>query len=93
MVVKRLEAAYGPKPHESITYFKTFSVSDFVQDYNSYKGNAYGLANTLEANRHFEALLPEQKSSEPFLHRPVYRTRPGCAAQPYQRRSGFQTSV
>ncbi|HCL83229.1 MAG TPA: phytoene desaturase, partial [Chitinophagaceae bacterium] len=26
---------------------KSYSVSDFVDDYHSYKGNAYGLANTL----------------------------------------------
>jgi phytoene desaturase len=46
-IVKRFEQHTGQTIHESITYLKTFSVSDFVQDYNSYKGNAYGLANTL----------------------------------------------
>jgi phytoene desaturase len=46
-IVKRFEQHTGQTIHESITYLKTFSVSDFVNDYNSYKGNAYGLANTL----------------------------------------------
>ena len=26
---------------------KSYCVNDFIDDYNSYKGNAYGLANTL----------------------------------------------
>jgi phytoene desaturase len=30
-----------------VIYKKTFSGSDFKSDYNAYKGNAYGLANTL----------------------------------------------
>lgn len=33
------------RPH--IIYKRTFSVSDFVSEYHSFKGNAYGLANTL----------------------------------------------
>lgn len=30
-----------------IEYQKSYCVSDFMQDYNAYQGNAYGLANTL----------------------------------------------
>ena len=30
-----------------IDYKKSYCVNDFVIDYNAYKGNAYGLANTL----------------------------------------------
>ena len=30
-----------------IDFKKSYCVSDFVRDYNAYKGNAYGLANTL----------------------------------------------
>ena len=43
----RLERHTGQKIAEAIIYKKTFSVSDFIHDYNSYKGNAYGLANVL----------------------------------------------
>lgn len=32
-------------PH--IQYSRSYCISDFVSDYNAYKGNAYGLANTL----------------------------------------------
>ena len=31
----------------SIVYKRSYCVNDFVSDYNSFKGNAYGLANTL----------------------------------------------
>jgi phytoene desaturase len=30
-----------------VVYKKSFSVNDFKEEYNSFKGNAYGLANTL----------------------------------------------
>lgn len=32
---------------EKIDYKKSYCVSDFIEDYNAYGGNAYGLANTL----------------------------------------------
>lgn len=45
--INRLEQRLGQavKPH--IVYSRSFSVSDFQRDYHSFKGNAYGLANTL----------------------------------------------
>lgn len=32
---------------ENIEYKKSYCINDFKEDYNAYKGNAYGLANTL----------------------------------------------
>ena len=46
-ILKRFEKYTGQVVKESIIYKKTYSVSNFVNDYNSFKGNAYGLANTL----------------------------------------------
>ena len=46
-IVKRFEDRIGEPISDSIVYKKSYSVSDFVSDYNSFKGNAYGLANTL----------------------------------------------
>src|SRR5690554_8069810 len=44
----RLEKLTGSEDLESkIVYKRSYCVSDFVQDYNAYQGNAYGLANTL----------------------------------------------
>lgn len=47
MLMKRLEEYTGFPIHEHIDYVKSYCVKDFETDYNSYKGNAYGLANTL----------------------------------------------
>lgn len=46
-ILKRFEQRIGEPIQQSIVYRKSYSVSDFVNDYNAFKGNAYGLANTL----------------------------------------------
>ncbi|MBP9704619.1 MAG: phytoene desaturase [Chitinophagales bacterium] len=47
-MIQRLEKHTGTSSLLSqIDYKKSYCVSDFIQDYNAYQGNAYGLANTL----------------------------------------------
>lgn len=46
-IVLRMEKHIGESITKHIVYKKTYAYTDFVNDYNSYKGNAYGLANTL----------------------------------------------
>ena len=46
-IVQRFEEKIGEKIIDNIIYKKSYSVSNFVHDYNSFRGNAYGLANTL----------------------------------------------
>jgi len=47
MVLNRIEKNFGESLRENIFYKRSYSINDFENDYNSYKGNAYGLANTL----------------------------------------------
>ena len=47
IVIDRIESITEQKIKESIIFKKSFCVNDFIDEYNSYKGNAYGLANTL----------------------------------------------
>jgi len=47
MVIDRMEQLTGQSIKSSIEYYKSFAYKDFVGEYNSFKGNAYGLANTL----------------------------------------------
>ena len=47
MVIDRLESLTDQTIRESILFTESFCVNDFVEQYNSYKGNAYGMANTL----------------------------------------------
>ena len=46
-IIARFENRTGQDIKRNIIYKKSYSVSNFVNDYNSFKGNAYGLANTL----------------------------------------------
>lgn len=46
-IVDRLERLTNQSVRNSIIFSESFCVNDFVKAYNSYKGNAYGLANTL----------------------------------------------
>lgn len=46
-VITRLEAFCGESISPHIVLKKSYAGSDFAADYNAYKGNAYGLANTL----------------------------------------------
>lgn len=43
----RLEKYVGHSLIKNVVYKKSYAVSDFKNDYNAFKGNAYGLANTL----------------------------------------------
>jgi phytoene desaturase len=47
IIISRFEKGIGEKIKEFILFKKTFGPNDFVHDYNAFKGNAYGLANTL----------------------------------------------
>jgi phytoene desaturase len=46
-ILVRLEKLTGQDVRKSIIFKKSFCVNDFIKEYNSYKGNAYGLANIL----------------------------------------------
>jgi phytoene desaturase len=47
IMMGRIEKYLGRSIRHLIDFKKSYSVSDFTRDYHSYKGNAYGLANTL----------------------------------------------
>lgn len=46
-IISRFEKITKQEVRNHIVYKKSFCVNDFISEYNSYKGNAYGLANTL----------------------------------------------
>ena len=54
IVIKRLESLTDQSIRDSIPFSESFCVNDFVAQYNSYKGNAYGMANTSIADRFFK---------------------------------------
>lgn len=65
-VMQRLELHTGQSLAGAIVFKKSFSVSDFIAEYNSYKGNAYGLANTLLQTAVFKPSCRSKKVSNLF---------------------------
>jgi len=47
LIMDRLERFSDIAIRQHLDYKQSYCINDFVADYNSYKGNAYGLANTL----------------------------------------------
>ncbi len=60
-IMERLQEKTQQNVRNLILFSQSYGVNDFVQDYHSYKGNAYGLANTL-LQTHF--LRPKLKSKK-----------------------------
>ena len=46
-IITRFEAVTQQSIKNNIIFKKSFCKNDFIEDYNAYKGNAYGMANTL----------------------------------------------
>ena len=61
IMMDRLCKYVGEDIRSNIVYKKSYSVSNFINDYNAYKGNAYGLANTLSQTA---ILKPKMKSKK-----------------------------
>ena len=47
MIMNRLEAYVGENVRDHIVFKRSYAHRDFISDYNAFRGNAYGLANTL----------------------------------------------
>lgn len=47
LIISRLEERLGFDVGDHIEFSRSYCINDFKEDYNSFKGNAYGLANTL----------------------------------------------
>ncbi|MCH8534552.1 MAG: phytoene desaturase [Flavobacteriaceae bacterium] len=46
-IMSRFNEITGINLRDKVIFKRSFCVNDFIDDYNSYKGNAYGMANTL----------------------------------------------
>ncbi|MEN9686189.1 MAG: phytoene desaturase [Bacteroidota bacterium] len=47
LILDRMEQYYGQPIRDAVIYQKSFAQKDFISEYHAFKGNAYGLANTL----------------------------------------------
>ena len=61
LVIDRMERKTGSEIRKHILYKKSFAYRDFISAFNAYKGNAYGLANTLRQTALFKPSLKSKK--------------------------------
>lgn len=66
LIMERLEDYTGVNIRMDIDYKKSYCVKDFNADYNSFKGNAYGLANTLMQTAHLKPSIKNKKVKNLF---------------------------
>jgi phytoene desaturase len=65
-VIERLELNTGQSIKEHIIYRRDYAYRDFVADYGAFKGNAYGLANTLKQTAILKPSLKSKKINNLF---------------------------
>lgn len=60
-IIARLETLTSQNIKNHIIFKESFCIKDFIKDYNSYKGNAYGMANTLMQTAFLRPKLKSKK--------------------------------
>ncbi|MFI1743482.1 phytoene desaturase family protein [Thalassobellus sediminis] len=66
-IINRFENLTSQNVKESIIFKESFCINDFIKDYNSYKGNAYGMANTLMQTAFLRPKLKSKKVKNLFF--------------------------
>ncbi|MEQ8424273.1 MAG: FAD-dependent oxidoreductase, partial [Cyclobacteriaceae bacterium] len=66
LVMSRLEKLTGQTIQDSVVYKRSYAHRDFKADYNSYKGNAYGLANTIRQTANLKPSILNKKVTNLF---------------------------
>ncbi|MES2590133.1 MAG: phytoene desaturase family protein [Bacteroidota bacterium] len=66
LMVLRIKKQFGINIKNHLEYKKSYCVKDFKMDYNSFKGNAYGLANTLNQTAIFKPKIINKKVKNLF---------------------------
>jgi phytoene desaturase len=61
IIINRFEKRTNQNVQKHIIFKESFCVNDFVSEYNSYKGNAYGMANTLMQTAFLRPKLKSKK--------------------------------
>ena len=78
-MIERLEEQTGESIRGHIIYKRSYGIENFKSDYNAFKGNAYGLANTL---RQTAFLKPKMKSNIKNVFYTGQLTTPGPGVPP-----------
>jgi phytoene desaturase len=66
IVVDRFEQMTGQSIRQNIVFKRSYAHNDFISDYNAFKGNAYGLANTLMQTANLKPSIVNKKINNLF---------------------------
>lgn len=66
-IIDRFENLTSQNVKNNIIFKESFCINDFIKDYNSYKGNAYGMANTLMQTAFLRPKLKSKKVENLFF--------------------------
>ena len=66
-IIERLEKLTDQNVKDFIIFKESYCVNNFVKDYNSYEGNAYGLANTLTQTAFLRPKIQSKKVKNLFF--------------------------
>ncbi len=80
LIMDRLEERTGENIRDHIVVKRSYAMLDFINDYNSFKGNAYGLANTLKQTAVLKPSLKNKKLKN--LYYTGQLTTPGPGVPP-----------
>lgn len=80
LTMARLEKLTGQNIRDAVVYRRSYAGSDFVRDYHAFKGNAYGLANTLLQTAFLKPKMKSKKVSN--LYYTGQLTVPGPGVPP-----------
>ncbi|HAA13949.1 MAG TPA: phytoene desaturase [Cytophagales bacterium] len=80
VIMDRLEHLTGQSIREHVVYKRSYAHRDFIGDYHAFKGNAYGLANTLRQTAILKPGLKNKKVSN--LYYTGQLTVPGPGVPP-----------
>lgn len=67
IIIDRFERLTDQEVRNNVIFKESFCVNDFIEDYNSYKGNAYGMANTLLQTAFLRPKLKSKKIENLFF--------------------------
>ncbi len=79
-VIGKLEQFTGEPMRDSVVFKRSYAHRDFIKDYNAFRGNAYGLANTLMQTAFLKPKLQSKKISN--LYYAGQLTVPGPGVPP-----------
>lgn len=77
MMMDRLEAFTGSSIRDRVIVKRSFAYADFKSEYHSFKGNAYGLANTLDQTAIFKPRLKSKKVANLYFAGQLTTPGPG----------------